>query len=217
MEKYNSIIWDLDGTLLDTLDDLRDSVNAALTKFHLPTKTKMEVRRFLGNGMLALVERSVPDGQQHPQFQDIYSFFELHYSKNSRNKTRPYKGLEKVLPELKALGYHMAIVSNKADVLVKELAEYYFRDVISVAIGESKGIRRKPCPDTALEAMRLLHAEKASSVYIGDSEVDIKTAENAGIDCLSVSWGFRNKSDLQASGASRIVDTPAELLEILKG
>ena len=216
MSKYNKIIWDLDGTLLDTLDDLTDSTNAALTAFHLPTRTRSEIRSYLGNGMMRLVERSVPDGKQHPQFREIYSFFESHYAKNSRNKTKPFDGLEKVLPQLKGLGYRMAIVSNKADYLVKELAELYYHDTIQIAIGEAAGIRRKPYPDTALEAMRLLGAEKATTVYIGDSEVDIATARNAGIDCLSVAWGFRDKTDLQASGAKHIVDTPEDLLKYLK-
>jgi len=216
MSKYNAIIWDMDGTLLDTLDDLTDSVNAALTEFRLPVRTRDEIRRFVGNGVLRLVELSVPDGKQHSQFEEIFSFFKRHYTKNCRNKTKPYNGLERALPELKAHGYRMAIVSNKIDSAVKELAELYFGDTIDVAIGDTEGKRNKPYPDMVFEAMRLLDAKQKSTVYIGDTEVDMATAENSGLDCISVSWGFRDKQELQKIGAKLIVDTPEELTRVLK-
>lgn len=215
MSKYNAIIWDMDGTLLDTLDDLTDSVNAALTEFRLPVRTRAEIRRFVGNGVLRLVERSVPEGPQQPQFKEIFSFFKNHYATNCRNKTKPYEGLEKALPELKSHGYRMAIVSNKIDSAVKELAELYFEDTIDVAIGDTEGKRNKPYPDMVFEAMRLLDAKQESTVYIGDTEVDMATAENSGLDCISVSWGFRDKQELQEIGAKLIVDTPEELLSVL--
>jgi len=216
MSKYNAIIWDMDGTLLDTLDDLTDSVNAALTEFGLPIRTRDEIRRFVGNGVLRLVELSVPEGPQHPQFEEIFSFFKSHYTKNCRNKTKPYDGLEKALPEFKAHGYRMAIVSNKIDYAVKELAELYFGDTINIAIGDTEGKRNKPYPDMVYDAMRLLDAKQESTVYIGDTEVDMATAENSGLDCISVSWGFRDKQELQKMGAKLIVDTPDELTRVLK-
>jgi len=205
----------MDGTLLDTLDDLTDSVNAALTEFRLPVRTRDEIRRFVGNGVLRLVERSVPEGPQQPQFKEIFSFFKGHYATNCRNKTRPYDGLEKALPELKAHGYRMAIVSNKIDSAVKELAELYFGDTINIAIGDTEGKRNKPYPDMVYDAMSLLDAKQESTVYIGDTEVDMATAENAGLDCISVSWGFRDKQELQEIGAKLIVDTPEELINVM--
>jgi phosphoglycolate phosphatase len=216
MSKYKAIIWDMDGTLLNTLDDLTDSVNAALTEFRLPVRTRDEIQRFVGNGIMKLVERSVPDGKEQAKFEEIFSFFKNHYDKNCRNKTKPYDGLEKVLPELKAQGYRMAIVSNKIDSAVKELAESYFGETIDTAIGETEGKRSKPYPDMVFEAMRILDVKTEESVYIGDSEVDLKTAENSGLDCISVSWGFRSKQELQTFGAKTIIDTPEELAEFLK-
>lgn len=205
----------MDGTLLDTLDDLSDSVNAALSAFHLPKKEKKEVRSFVGNGVLRLMELSVPSGKMNPAFNEIFSFFKEHYAKNSHHKTKPYDGLEKVLTQLKDLGYRMAVVSNKPDKIVKDLTRLYFGDIIDAAIGESAGINKKPAPDTVFEAMRLLDAARETTIYIGDSEVDIATARNAGIDCLSVAWGFRDKSYLQMSGAKRIIDQPEEVIGFL--
>lgn len=216
MSKYKAIIWDMDGTLLDTLDDLKDSMNAALTEFGLPQRTRDEIRSSVGNGIMRLVELSVPGGKEHSQFEEIFSFFKEHYGKNCRNKTKAYDGLEKLLPELKAGGLRMAIVSNKIDSAVKELAGIYFGETIDVAIGETIGNRKKPYPDMVIEAMRILNAESGDTVYIGDSEVDLKTAKNSGLDCISVSWGFRSKQELQALGAKTIVDKPEELADFLE-
>lgn len=215
MRKYNTIIWDMDGTLLDTLDDLTDSVNEALKEFQLPVRTRIDIRSFIGNGVLRLVELSVQEGKNHPQFEEIFSFFKSRYAMNCRNKTRPYDGLEEILNELKNQGYRMAIVSNKIDSAVKELAELYFKDTINTAIGDSEGLRRKPYPDKVFAALELMDANKETTVYIGDTEVDIATAENAGIDCICVSWGFRNRQELQLAGAKLIADTPEELARIL--
>jgi len=215
MRKYNTIIWDMDGTLLDTLDDLTDSVNEALKEFGLPIRTRSEIRGFVGNGVLRLVELSVPGGKQHNQFEAIFSFFKSHYATNCRNKTKPYDGLVDLVNELKSHGYRMAIVSNKIDSAVKELAEIYFKDSIEVAIGDSEGLRRKPYPDKVIAALSLMDANQESTVYIGDTEVDIATAENSGIDYICVSWGFRDRQDLQAAGARLIVDAPNELARVL--
>lgn len=215
MSKYKAIIWDMDGTLLDTLDDLADSMNAALKKFGLPTRTRDEIQSFVGNGIMHLVECSVPDGKANEKFEEIMAFFREYYEENSRNKTKAYDGLDTLLTELKARGFRMAIVSNKIDSAVKELAKQYFGDEIDTAIGETAGKRRKPYPDMVLEAMRVLNVGAEETVYIGDSEVDLKTAENAGLDCISVSWGYRLRQALEALGAKTIIDTPEELAAIL--
>lgn len=216
MGKYQNIIWDMDGTLLNTLEDLTISVNAALLAFGLPARWQSEVRGFVGNGIRKLMERAVPGGASHPQFEEIFTFFEGHYLHNSRNKTRPYEQLEEVLRELKAQGYRMAIVSNKADAIVRQLTAQYFPGLIDVSIGETAAMRQKPAPDAVFAAMRQLKAKARSTVYIGDSEVDIATAASAGLDCISVAWGFRDAADLRAAGARRIVRTPQELLRVLE-
>ncbi|MDR1132371.1 MAG: HAD-IA family hydrolase [Oscillospiraceae bacterium] len=215
MHKYDAVIWDMDGTLLNTLDDLRDSVNAALAAFSLPPRTPEEIRRFIGNGVLQLLTLSVPDGRENPRFEEIFSFFSAHYSGNFCNRTRPYAGLERLLPALKRRGYKLAIVSNKVESALKALAAHYFGGTIALAIGDTEGIRRKPWPDKLLHALEILGVEKKKAVYIGDTEVDIQTAGNAGIDCICVSWGFRDRPELLASGAKVIVDSPEQLLQSL--
>lgn len=215
MKRYQTIIWDLDGTLLDTLEDLCDSVNEALSVFNLPIKTKKQIRSYVGNGILRLIELAVPDGKHHPHFEEIYGFFKQHYAENCCNKTKPYEGIESILNRLKKCGIQMAIVSNKVDSAVKDLAKIHFKDTISVAIGETEGMEKKPAPDSVFAAMALLGATPDSTVYIGDSEVDVATAANAGIDGLCVSWGFRDKSDLQAVKPAFIADTLAELEDYL--
>jgi len=215
MRKYDTILWDMDGTLLNTLDDLTDSVNEALAAFSLPLRTKTEVRAFIGNGVARLMELSVPDGRQNPRFEEIFAFFKTCYNKNYRCKTKPYDGLNALLSLMQARGYKMAIVSNKIDSALKELTELYFSETIHVSIGDYEGVRRKPYPDKVFEALRLLDTEKDRAVYIGDTEVDIQTARNAGIDCICVSWGFRDRDELEKAGAVRIIDAPQQLAEIL--
>lgn len=216
MRKYDTIIWDMDGTLLNTLDDLTDSVNEALLAFSLPLRTKSEIRAFIGNGVARLMELSVPDGRHNPRFEQIFAFFISCYDKNYRSKTKPYDGLSVLLTRMKASGYKMAIVSNKIDSALKELTALHFSDTISVSIGDYEGVRRKPYPDKVFEALRILETDKNRAVYIGDTEVDIETARNAGIDCICVSWGFRDKNELEKAGAACIIDTPQQLAELLE-
>ena len=217
--KYNTYIFDLDGTLLDTLQDLANSVNYALRQYGLPEHSLDDVRRFVGNGVRLLMERAVPDGAQHPQFEAVFATFRQHYMEHSLDTTRPYDGIVETIHELKQRGCRLAVVSNKMMAATQELVAHFFPE-IEVAIGEHEaaGIRKKPAPDTVFEALRQLGlvvgGETADTVYVGDSDVDIATARNSGLPCISVLWGFRDKPFLLEHGATTFVSTPQELLTI---
>lgn len=215
MVKYDAIIWDMDGTLLDTLDDLTDSVNFALAAFSQPLRTRQEIRAFIGNGVGRLLELSVPGGRENPQFAEIFSVFQNRYDLSCNDKTRPYAGLDTLLPELKHRGFRMAIVSNKVDSALKELAELYFKGLMELAIGDAEGLRRKPHPDKLLDALETMGVAKDRAVYIGDTEVDLQTAENAEVDCICVSWGYRDRPALLDAGARVIIDSPEALLRLV--
>lgn len=211
-----AVIWDLDGTLLDTLQDLAASTNAALAQSDLPVRTVEEVRRFVGNGVRKLIERAVPDGAQNPKFGAVYDAFVAHYAQHSRDHTRPYDGIVPLLGELNARGVRLAIVSNKIDFAVRELSRAYFGDLIQVAVGDDPSRRRKPAPDSVLKAIERLGVSRGETVYVGDSDVDVETARNAGITGVAVSWGFRTEESLRKAGAQYIAATPQELLAILE-
>ena len=213
--KYETLIFDLDGTLLNTLEDLTDSVNYALLKCDFPKRSIDEIRRFIGNGVRKLMERAVPDGITNDEYETAYKFFEGHYAKNSRNKTGPYDGVVELMREAKKRGYKMAIVSNKIDFAVQDLRKEFFSDVVDVAVGDSEDTENKPAPDMVYKAIRELGADKETCVYIGDTDVDLETAKNSGMDCISVSWGFRLRSELEGYGAKMIADTPAEILDFI--
>lgn len=214
---YRAILFDLDGTLLDTLDDLRDACNYALSRVGEPPRSREEIRRFVGNGLGKLVERAVPGGRAHPRFGEALAVMQRYYAAHSQINTRPYPGVPSLLEGLKGEGYALAVVSNKPDRAVKELSARYFGGALAVSIGEREGVRRKPAPDTALEALRLLGAGRAEALYVGDSEVDIGTARNAGLDCLCVTWGFRERETLAAAGANAFADTPEDVLAFVRG
>ena len=216
MTGYEAIVFDLDGTLLDTLEDLTDSVNAALQKYGCPQKNIEQIRTYVGNGIRNLIIRSVEQGESHPELENIFQAFQKHYKANCRNKTKPYKGIIELLHILTADGRKLAIVSNKADFAVKELNEYYFKEFNMVAIGEREGIARKPAPDAVFEALRELDVPPEQAVYVGDSEVDIKTAYAAGLPCISVLWGFRSKELLAEYGAEHFAENADELLKLLQ-
>ncbi len=217
MKKYDTVVFDLDGTLLNTLDDLADSVNYAMHKYGFPCRELDEVRNFVGNGVGRLMELSIPDGLNNPQYEKCLADFRSHYSGNMQNRTAAYEGINELLAELKEKGYKLAIVSNKFDKAVKGLNKVYFEDYIKVAIGESEDIRRKPAPDTVFQALEELGSTTSSVIYVGDSEVDVKTAKNSGIVCVGVTWGFRGREVLKREGADFIIDKPRELLRILEG
>lgn len=207
-----AVIFDLDGTLLNTLDDLADAVNWALEKYNQPKRTIAEVRAFVGNGLRNLMNQAVPNGEKNPVFEDLFEEFREYYKSHCNIKTAPYEGVLALMKELKTRGIKMAIVSNKIDSGVKELNEIHFSEYVEVAIGERVGIARKPSPDSVNEALRILDVAKEDAIYVGDSGVDIQTAKNAGIGCVSVSWGFRDEAVLMEQGASIMIHQPLELL-----
>lgn len=218
--KFNVFIFDLDGTLLNTLQDLADSVNYALTLHQMPTHSIDDIRRFVGNGVRLLMERAVPDGSRNPAFEAVFATFREYYMQHSLDTTCPYDGVTEVIHELKQRGCRLAVVSNKMMAATQELIRHFFPE-IEVAIGEHEaaGIRKKPAPDTVFEALRQLNIPLASHpspltsvVYVGDSDVDLATARNAGMQCISVLWGFRDQDFLLQHGATTFVSHPQELL-----
>lgn len=216
-KKYEAVIFDLDGTLLNTLEDLMDSVNYALGICGMPGRSYEEIRHFLGNGIERLLERAVPNGSENPQFERVYTLFREHYGVHCNDKTDLYPGIRELLDVLKREGFLMAIVSNKYYEGVQILKEQYFKDYLQVAIGEREGIRKKPAPDTVLAALKELKVPKEKAVYVGDSEVDIATAVNTGMDCIIVGWGFRTRAEQEAAGGKVFVEKPMEILQLLYG
>ena len=215
---YETIIFDLDGTLLDTLDDLTDATNFALGVCGLPSRTREEVRAFVGNGIVKLMERAVgKDGMAYHE--KALTEFKGYYAAHCADKTAPYAGILSLLKTLQARGVKTAVVSNKVDFAVKSLAKTYFDGLLLAAVGEDEaaGIRKKPAPDSLLAVMEELSASAETTLYVGDSEVDIQTAKNAGVDCLCVTWGFRDKPYLEEEGGRMFVDAAEEILDYTKG
>ena len=214
MIAYNTYIFDLDGTLLDTLGDLASSVNYALRTHGMPEHSIEDVRRFVGNGVRKLIERSVPSGTENPHFEATFATFREYYMQHSLDTTRPYDGIPETLAALKAKDCRLAVVSNKMMAATQELCRHFFLDTIEVAIGENEaeGIRKKPAPDIVYASLRELGVDKHSAVYVGDSDVDIETARNAGLPCISVLWGFRDRDFLIQHGAKTFISAPQELL-----
>ena len=212
MKEFDTYIFDLDGTLLSTLNDLAASTNYALRCAGMPERTTEEIRMFVGNGVKLLMERAIPDGINNPKFEETYAKFREHYLEHNLDTTSPYEGIPALLRELKRRGKKLAIVSNKFYAATQDLAKHFFPDTIKVAIGERETIRKKPAPDTVLEALRQLGASKEGAVYIGDSDVDIMTAKNCGLPCISVLWGFRDKDFLIQHGGTIFVNKPDDIL-----
>lgn len=209
---YETVVFDLDGTLLDTLDDLTAAVNAALSAFGYPLRSRDEVRSFVGNGIRLLMERAI--GKRVERFEEVLDEFKRYYGVHCADKTQAYDGILLLLSELKRRGIRTAVLSNKADFAVKKLSKAYFDELLMESIGEneSAGIRKKPAPDALLAVMERLGADPKTTVYVGDSDVDIQTAKNAGVDCIAVTWGFRDEPFLRKNGASVCIDKPLELL-----
>lgn len=220
-------IFDLDGTLLDTLDDLAAATNYALRVHGLPEHSTDDVRNFVGNGVRMLIQRAVPDHTPNALTEEVLATFRQYYLEHSLDCTRPYDGIVETLDELKARGCKLAVVSNKFMTATQELVRHFF-PMIEVAIGENEadGIRKKPAPDTVFEALRRLHVQVpgedsphlgkswGEAYYVGDSDVDIETARNSGLPCISVLWGFRDRAFLEAHGATQFIREPKELLTL---
>ena len=213
--KYQLVIFDLDGTLLDTLEDLADSDNYIMKQFGHPERTLKEVRCFVGNGIRKLIERSAPKDTPAEEIDRMLEAFKEYYGAHCADKTKPYEGIMDLLDKLQKQGVKLAVVSNKADYAVKALCEQYFPGCFDEAVGERAGIARKPAPDTVNEVLKNLQVDKSQAVYIGDSEVDVQTARNAEMDCIAVEWGFRDKDVLEKAGAEIMVSTQAELLKYM--
>lgn len=215
---YNTVIFDLDGTLLNTIEDLADAVNYVQGKYDIEKHSVELVRKHVGNGIRNLMIRSVPLGEENPKFEEMFICFREYYQKHCQIKTEAYPGIMELLKGLHNKGIKMAIVSNKTHPAVVELNEIYFKDYIQVAIGENEtaGIQKKPAPDSVNHALELLGSNKEEAIYVGDSEVDYATAKNADLKCVLCSWGFRDRALLESFKPMAILDKPEELLEILK-
>lgn len=239
-KNYKAAIFDLDGTLLFTIEDIRDSVNHTMEAHGFPLRTTEQVMHDVGNAARRLMILSLPEGEETPHFDDILHEYEQWYENHCQIKTRPYDGILPMLERLREAGIHTAIVSNKGDGAVQNLTRQYFTgagatstdaqagavnsadaaapasgQLVEEAVGEKPGIRRKPNPDAVLEAMRLLGVTKEETLYVGDSEVDIATARAAGVDVASVTWGYRSRDLLESLAPVYLIDTPEQLLSIL--
>jgi len=213
--KYDAVIFDMDGTLLDTLADLADSVNYALRKYSMPEREFEEIRQFVGNGVRYLMRKAVSENCDSATFEEVFGEYRSYYATHCQVKTRAYGGIHELLLQLKENGIPTAIVSNKIDSAVQDLTKQYFKDMCVISVGEREGIKRKPAPDSVLEAIRVIGCKHP--VYVGDSEVDVETVKNAGIDGIFVTWGFRTKDELLRAGAGVTVDTVDELYRVISG
>lgn len=213
--KYKLVIFDLDGTILDTLDDLADAVNQALESNNLPQRTIDQIRSFVGNGIKKLIDRSVPDGCSDETIERVFECFKEYYSLHNCDKTHPYDGIIDLLIKIRNHGIKTAVVSNKTDNAVQVLIEKFFYGLFDYAFGERDGVAKKPSPDSVLEVLKYAETDKCDAVYIGDSEVDIQTSANCGIKSIIVDWGFRDKDFLLKNGADIIVSTVEELENII--
>ena len=212
---YKAVLFDMDGTVLDTVGDLTDAINVSLEKFGFPARSQEEVKSFLGKGPAHFVNCAVPEGTDAATRQQVLAFYEPYYDSHCQIRTAPYPGIMDLLKTLKARGIRLAVISNKQEPAVKALAEQHFDGLLELAVGTSPRIRCKPDPSAVLAAMAELGVEKSETLYVGDMDVDLNTARNAGIDCVGVSWGFLGRKKLEALGAEHIVDNTEQLLEFI--
>lgn len=211
-----AVLFDLDGTILNTLDDLADAVNFALADRGYPTRTREEVRRFVGNGVESLMRQAVPAGTPDVRMYEALAVFRADYERRKENRTCPYAGVPELLATLKKEGILIGVVSNKYDAAVRALCEHYFPGLVDLALGERAGVPRKPAPDALFYAMETLGVCADACVYVGDSEGDVVTAKNAGLSCISVLWGFRDRADMEAVGGRVFARSVDELLALLR-
>lgn len=215
MRKYDLVIFDLDGTILNTIEDLTDSLNAVLDQYQYPRRTLSEVRGFVGNGIRLLIQRALPEEAMEETVDLLYQDFIRYYQKHCMEKTKPYEGITELLQQLKDQGYRSAVISNKADPAVKALCDRYFEGLFDLVAGERPGIPRKPAPDSVHQILDSLQVSKERAVYIGDSDVDIATSRNVGLDSIIVTWGFKDPDFLKEMGAECLVTSPKEIGDLI--
>lgn len=213
--KYDLIIFDMDGTILNTLEDLKNSLNYVLQQAGYQIRTLEEVRTFVGNGIRKTIERALPSDIEEEKVDELFSLFMDYYAIHNTDNTKPYNGVIELLKELKHLGYKTAVVSNKQNSAVKSLCKKFFTGLFDVEIGEKENIAKKPEPDEVNEVLKILNIDRTKSIYIGDSEVDIQTAQNSKMKSIIVDWGFRDRKFLYEHGAEVIVSNPSEILDII--
>ena len=216
MKKYKMLIFDMDGTILYTLEDLKNTTNYALNEHGFPERTLEEVRRFVGNGIHKLIERAVPEGTSDADIEAVFTTFEIYYKDHCMDTTRPYDGINDLLTKLRAKGYMTAVVSNKVDFAVQDLVKDFFIGQFDIAIGEREGVRKKPAPDSVYEVLKEFHLGKDEVIYIGDSDTDLDTARNAGVACIGACWGFRGRAFLEAHGAKLLAENVSDIWELIK-
>lgn len=215
MRKYDLVIFDLDGTILDTLEDLTDSLNVVLDQYRYPQRTLSEVRGFVGNGIRLLIRRALPEEASEHTVDLLHQNFIQYYQKHCMEKTKPYEGIPELLRDLREQGYRTAVISNKADPAVKILCDRYFEGLFDLVAGERPGIPRKPAPDSVHDILDSMQVNKDQAVYIGDSDVDIATSRNVGLDHIIVTWGFKDRDFLQEMGAECLVSSPGEIRDLI--
>ena len=214
--KYQTILFDMDGTILDTLEDLQSSVNHMREKYGYPPCSLDEVRRFVGNGAEMQMRRALGADADEETVAKALALYKPYYAAHCQIRTKPYAGVLELMATLKAEGFRLAVVSNKPDEAVRPLVAQHFGTLADIAMGETAQRRRKPAPDMVNDALAALGADKSRAVYVGDSEVDIETARNAGIPCISVTWGFRDREQLLEAGAAELAADAGELHALLE-
>lgn len=213
--KYKAVIFDMDGTILNTLEDLKNATNYSLRQFGMPERSLEEVRMFVGNGIRKLVERAVPTGTPKEKIDQILDVFLEYYEIHSADNTSPYPGILELVEKLKKSGIKTAVSTNKADVPAQELGREYFNGIFDLIVGQQDGLKVKPAPDSVNKILSILDIQKKDAIYIGDSDVDVQTAKNSGLDFIGVSWGFRGREFLEKNGAKNIVDNANEILDLV--
>lgn len=213
--KYKAVIFDMDGTILNTLEDLKNATNYSLRQFGMPERSLEEVRMFVGNGIRKLVERAVPAGTPKEKIDQILDVFLEYYEIHSADNTSPYPGILELVEKLKKSGIKTAVSTNKADVPAQELGREYFNGIFDLIVGQQDGLKVKPAPDSVNKILSILDIQKKDAIYIGDSDVDVQTAKNSGLDFIGVSWGFRGREFLEKNGSKNIVDNANEILDLV--
>lgn len=213
--KYKAVIFDMDGTILNTLEDLKNATNYSLRQFGMPERSLEEVRMFVGNGIRKLVERAVPSGTSEEKIAQVFDVFLEYYEIHSADNTSPYPGILELVEKLKKSGIKTAVSTNKADVPAQELGREYFNGIFDLIVGQQDGLKVKPAPDSVNKILSILDIQKKDAIYIGDSDVDVQTAKNSGLDFIGVSWGFRGREFLEKNDAKNIVDNANEILDLV--